>query len=309
MPPQRATLHQPWWYTLHMQSKYIKIDNYRLHYLDAGSGPAVLLLHGFAGSAEDWRPSAEILANAGYRALAFDCLGFGRSDKPGDAPYSLELIAGLYATALRQLDITQASIVAHSMGGKYALATALFYPTLVTNLTLIATDGFGETSPLTRIGGWPLAGRSILWLSAQPPIVRAMLGATFYDPEKYVNQELIARARAALLGPENLRALTALSRRYDATDLQLSGLRARLGEIQTPTLLAWGSHDQVFPVAQANIAATEIPNAGLAIFPRCGHFPQVEAARSFHGLLFGFLAMGQTTSSALTAHPGHKENF
>lgn len=277
-----------------MQSKYIKVHSYRLHYLEAGSGPAVLLLHGFAGSAEDWRPSAEVLAGAGYRALAFDCLGFGRSDKPGDAPYSLELIAGLYAAALEQLGIARAAIVAHSMGGKYALATALLHPRRVAALTLVASDGFAAASPLTRIGGWPLVGGAILWLSAQPPMVRAMLGAAFEQPDNYVNEELIARARAALLGPDNRRALTALSRRYDATDLRLSGLRPRLGEIQAPTLLAWGAHDQIFPPAQGHTAAAEIPAARLAIFPNCGHFPQVEAARAFHGLLLGFLACSTT---------------
>jgi pimeloyl-ACP methyl ester carboxylesterase len=249
----------------------------------------VLLLHGFGGSAEDWRATGALLASAGYRALALDCLGFGQSDKPGDAAYSLELIAGLYAEALAKLGADQAAIVAHSMGGKYALATALLHSGTVVGLTLVASDGFTAASPLTRVGGWPLVGRAILWLSARPPLVRAMLGAAFHTPEDFVTDELIERAREAFLGPENRRALTALSRRYDATDLGISGLRARLGELRIPALLVWGEDDQIFPVRYANIAADEIPGARLVRFPRCGHFPQIEAARPFHGLLLGFL--------------------
>jgi pimeloyl-ACP methyl ester carboxylesterase len=273
-----------------MHDRFIAVQGYRLRYIEAGRGPLALLLHGFAGSADDWRPTAEILARAGYRALAIDCLGFGMSDKPGDAPYSLTLIAGLYAEALGRLGAAPAAVVAHSMGGKYALALALLHPRLVRGLALIASDGFAAASPLTRLGGWPLVGAGLIWLSARPPLVRAMLSAAFYAPGGYVTDQLIQRARAAFLGPANRRALTALSRRYDATDLAISGLRARLGELRAPTLLAWGEDDRIFPLSQGRVAAAEIPAARLLTFPRCGHFPQVEAARPLHGALLGFLA-------------------
>lgn len=274
-----------------MHTRYVTVGGYRLHLLEAGDGPAVLLLHGFAGSAEDWRPTGELLALAGYRAIAVDGLGFGRSAKPGDAPYSLELSAGLYAGLLDALGVGRAAIVAHSMGGKYALALALLHPGRVAGLALAASDGFTEASPLTRAGGWPLVGGALLWLSARPPLVRAMLGAAFHAPEGHLTDELLARARAALLGAENRRALTALSRRYDATDLGRMGLRARLGELVTPTLLVWGEEDRVFPVTgSGRTAAAAMPAAHLVTIPRCGHFPQVEAARAFHGLLLGFLA-------------------
>jgi pimeloyl-ACP methyl ester carboxylesterase len=274
-----------------MHSRYITVGGYRLHVLEAGRGPAALLLHGFAGSAEDWRPTGEALAHMGYRAVAVDALGFGRSDKPGDAPYSLELMAGLYAGLLDALGERRAALVAHSMGGKYALAMALLHPERVAGLALAATDGFAEASPLTRAGGWPLLGPALLWLSARPAVVRAMLGAAFFEPEAHLTAALLERGRAALEGAENRRALTALSRRYDATDLGRTGLRERLSELRTPTLLVWGEADRVFPLATCGAAAAAaIPGARLLAIPRCGHFPQVEAARAFRGALAGFLA-------------------
>jgi pimeloyl-ACP methyl ester carboxylesterase len=273
-----------------MQSKYLSVQGYRLHYLEAGRGPTVLLLHGFGTSAEAWRATGDTLAEAGYRALAFDCLGFGRSDKPRDAPYSLELIAGLYAEALERLGGNRAVVVGHSMGGKYALAMALLHPDRVSSLALVSSDGFAAAAPMSKVGKWPLICWSILWLSAQPRMARAMLDAAFHTPEAFVTDEMIAHAQEALLGWENRHALTALSQRYDATDLQISGLRARLGELRVPTLLTWGENDQIFPVGQSAVAAAEIPGARLITFPRCGHFPQIEAARPFHGLLLGFLA-------------------
>jgi pimeloyl-ACP methyl ester carboxylesterase len=273
-----------------MHSRYISVHGYRLHYLEAGHGPAVLLLHGFGGSAEGWRETVAALAGAGYRALAFDCLGFGRSDKPTDAPYSLELIAGLYAEAMRQLGIERAPIVAHSMGGKYALAMTLLYPSLVTGLALIATDGFAPVAATSRVGKWPLLCWSILWLSGQPPLVRAMMGAAFHQPKAFVTEAIIEQSSAAFQGWENIRVLTAISQRYDDTDLGLTGLRARLGELRVPILLTWGENDQIFPVVHSATAAAELPGARLLIFPHCGHFPQVEAARPFLGTLLGFLA-------------------
>lgn len=273
-----------------MQSKYINVQGYRLHYLDAGHGPAVLLLHGFGTSAESWRATGEIVAKAGYRALAFDCLGFGRSDKSRNAPYSLDLISGLYAEALEQLGIDRATIIGHSMGGKYAISTALLYPDKVTAIALVSSDGFTVAAPMNKVGKWPLISWGILWLSAHPRMVRVMLDAAFHAPDIFVTDEMIAHAREALIGWENRHALTALSRCYDATDLQLTGMRARLGELHIPTLLIWGENDQIFPVEQSAVAAAEIPAAHLVTFPRCGHFPQIEVARPFYGLILGFLA-------------------
>jgi pimeloyl-ACP methyl ester carboxylesterase len=274
-----------------MDSRYLNVGGYRMHLLEAGAGPAVLLLHGFAGSAEDWRPTAELLARSGYRAIAVDGLGFGRSAKPGDAPYSLALSADLYAALLDALGVGRAAVVAHSMGGKYALGLALLHPARVASLTLACTDGFTEGSPLTRAGGWPVVGDALVWVSSRPAVVRAALGAAFHAPELHVTEELLERAQAAMSGPDNRRALTALSRRYDATDLRKTGLSARLGELRAPTLVIWGEQDRVFPLETTGRAAADaIPGATLAVIPRCGHFPQLEARRAFGGLLLGFLA-------------------
>ncbi|MEF3274410.1 MAG: alpha/beta fold hydrolase [Chloroflexus sp.] len=289
-----------------MRSRWLRVNGYQLHWLEAGQGPAVLLLHGFAGSSDDWAPTVAWLSQHGYRALAVDALGFGRSEKPADAPYGLELQSDLYAALLAALGIERATFVAHSMGGKYALATAIRHPHRVAGLALLATDGFADPSPLTIIGGWPLIGETILWLSAHPAIVRAFLVAAFHNPTPHVTADLIERGRAAISGAANRRALTALSRRYAATDLGLTGLRSRLSEIRAPTLLIWGAQDRVFSLRYAAVAQREIPRAQLIVIPHCGHFPHIEAERPFRGLLSGFLAAVHTPSSASITGTGHR---
>lgn len=276
-----------------IHSQTYPVLGYRLHTLEAGSGPAVFLLHGFGAAAEYWRPSLEALARAGYRAIAVDFLGFGQSDKPADAPYSLQLGADLYAGLLDALQLRRAAFIGHSMGGKYALATALLHPQRVGKLVLVDTDGF-QAIPLwmQKAGALPGLGEVMLRLSTRPAVVRAQLQAAFFAPERFVTDELVEQGRAGLLDPASRRALLALSRNYDATDLVRTGLRSRLGELRLPVLIVWGADDRYFDVACGRIAQREIPGAQLVTIPRCGHFPQIEAADKFHGLVLGFLAQG-----------------
>ncbi|NTV62367.1 MAG: alpha/beta fold hydrolase [Oscillochloris sp.] len=272
------------------ESIFITAGGYRVHALAAGMGPAVLLLHGFGSSSEVWRPTVDLLAAAGYTALAVDALGFGKSDKPLDAPYSLQLQSDLYAALLDSLGIERAALVAHSMGGKYALALGLLYPQRVSALVLADSDGFVAPMPMDRSGSVPGLAELLLAISARPSLTRVMLRASFVDPERFVTDEMIAHAREAIGHPTNRRVLAALSARYAQTDLRSTGLRARLSELRTPALLIWGDADRVFKLSDGQQAQREIPGSQLVVLARCGHFPQIEMARQFHGLMLGFLS-------------------
>ncbi len=271
----------------------VAVGGFRLHAIEAGKGPTVLLLHGFGVSSEEWRPSVEFLAANGYRAIAVDALGFGQSDKPADGPYSLELSANLYAELLDQLEIKRAAVVGHSMGGKFALAMALLHPKRVARLLIADSDGFMDIPLFMRKGGsLPWLGEAVLRLTSTRTVIKAQLRAAFHDPDTFVTPELIEHGLTIMNNPENRRALLAFSRHYENNDLGLTGLRARLGELRIPTVIVWGEQDRVFPVKCGFTARDEIPGAHLVVVPRCGHFPQIEAYRAFHGLLLGYLADG-----------------
>lgn len=272
-------------------STTITVCNYRLRVLEAGKGTPVLLLHGFAVSADDWRPTLELLAESGYRGIAVDSLGFGESDKPAGSVYSLRLYADLNAGVLDALGIERAAIVGHSMGAKLAIATAIYHPGRVTRLMLVDSEGFTQIPLFMRKGGsLPGLGEAILKFSAKPAIIKAQLMSAFHDPTPYVTEELIERGRTVLADPGIRGAMLALSRNYEANDLQGSGLRARLGELKCPTLIVWGAEDRWFAPSCGEVARREIPGSQLVIIPRCGHLPQMEAFRTFHGLLLGFVS-------------------
>ncbi|WP_129675237.1 alpha/beta fold hydrolase [Candidatus Chloroploca sp. Khr17] len=272
----------------------VTVDGLRLRVLMAGEGPPVLLLHGFAVNADDWRPTIARLVKAGYQAIALDLLGFGRSDKPGGAAYSLHHYADLHAGLLDALGLDQVALVGHSMGGKLALATTILHPTRITRLLIADSEGFMQIPFFMRKGGTlPWLGEAILSLTSRPGLIRMQLKAAFANPDQYVTPELIERGRQTLSDPGVRQTMLALSRSYASTDLKASGLWAHLAEIKQPTLIIWGAEDRMFPVKYAQLAHQALPGAQLVVIPNCGHFPMIEAEATFHGLLLGFLAADQ----------------
>lgn len=271
----------------------LTVDGQQLRVLSAGAGPAVLLLHGFAVDADDWRPTISRLAQAGYQAIAPDALGFGRSAKPGGAAYSLQRYAALNAGLLDTLGIASTAIVGHSMGGKHALATTLLYPDRIKRLIIADSEGFMQLPLFMRKGGTlPLLGEALLALAAHPSVIRMQLKAAFADPERHLTPAVIARGQATLGDPGVRRTMLDLSRNYAANDLKGSGLWSRLSTIRCPTLIIWGAEDRMFAPHYAHMAKAAIPSAELVLIPHCGHFPQLETPEAFHRLLLAFLAEG-----------------
>ncbi|WP_298817001.1 alpha/beta fold hydrolase [Chloroflexus sp.] len=277
--------------TTSINERHVTVDGFRLRVLTAGQGPTVLLLHGFVVSADDWIPTIQTLAAAGYHAIAPDALGFGASDKPGGAAYTLRRYADLNAGLLTAFGVERAAVVGHSMGGKHALATTIIHSQRVERLVIADSEGFMQLPLFMRKGGSiPFLGEAIVAMSALPGVVRMQLRAAFADPDRYITPELVARGTATLRDPAIRRTMVSLSRFYDANDLRGSGLWSRLNTITQPTLIIWGKEDRLFPVKYAYEAQRALPHARLEIIPNCGHFPMIEAADRFHQLLLDFLA-------------------
>lgn len=277
---------------MHIQANVRNVCGYDLSYLEAGTGQTVLFLHGFAVSSEYWRPTLSLLADCGYHAVALDILGFGNSEKSDTAPYSLHLYADLAIGLLDALGVEQAAIVGHSFGGKLAIATTILFPQRISHLVAMDNDGFlrAPSQLMRKAMSYSAVSETVLWLIGQEPVIRKQLEMSFYQPEHYITTDMVKRGRDALLLPENRRVLKQMSRNAEKIDLSGSGMRARLHEIDCPTLVIWGEQDRVFPLVCAEAARREIPAAQVVTFPHCGHFPHVESARAFHGLLLGFLA-------------------
>jgi pimeloyl-ACP methyl ester carboxylesterase len=262
---------------------YLVVDGVRVRYLDTGptDAPAVVLLHGFASSLETWDPVVAPLAKT-HRVLALDLKGFGWTDRPpGD--YSPAAQARLVLALMDARGIEQAAIVGHSWGSSVALAVALAAPQRITRLALYDAWVFEEQLPAFFL--WaraPGVGETLfaLWYDQRPDERMAL---AFYDQD-LVNEPLVDAVARALDRPGTLAAALAAVRGQRYADVE-----ARYRTIDKPALLLWGREDRVTPVRFGERLARELPHADLIVFPRCGHFPMIEATGASTDALVKFL--------------------
>ena len=268
----------------------------------AGSGPAIVLIHGLGGIAVAWRPAWEGLADR-FTVIAPDLPGHGRSGEP-KGKYALNEAPSWVVGLLDALGIEEAALVGHSMGGLVAAVTALEHPGRVTGLVLEDSAGLGrEVTPMLRVLSVPVLGE--LLVLAFRRSIPAAIKRLVYDPTT-VPPDLLEALRRERPGPRQIRAWLRMLR----LGVGIGGFRPemvvldRLPSLEMPTLVLWGRRDALFPLQHGESAAARIPNGMLRVFSDCGHLPHVERAGAFNDLVAAFLANGPSprTSTAPENH-------
>lgn len=234
-----------------------------LAYQEHGSGPAVVLLHGFPLAGSIWEEQMRHLAQ-GYRVILPDLPGHG-----GSAPLADPTIEGMADAVLALLDhlqIGQAAVAGHSMGGYVALAMQELAPERVAGLALVATQA-GDDTPEGRAGRYALAER--VGQEGPEVVVEGMLPKLFAPGQE---SSAILTATANLIRQterEGIQgALHAMAKRPDRRPL--------LPSITAPTLVLTGLDDRVMPLERSEAMAAQIPNATLTKVARAGHMPMLE---------------------------------
>ena len=262
---------------------FADVDGVRIRYSDAGEGPAVVFVHGFASSLDVWNSVMSEVTKT-HRVLALDLKGFGWSDRP-EGDYSPAAQAELVLKLMSARGIDQAAIVAHSWGASVALAIALRAPQRVTRLALYDAWVYEEQLPPAFY--WARAdgvGEAIFGIFYNQR-VEDKIALAFYD-EKFATQKLIDATERALERPGSTAAALAAVRGQRFSEMQ-----EHYKQIQKPTLLLWGREDLVAPLPYGERLSNELPHAKLVVYPRCGHFPMVEAKAPSNAELLGFLAL------------------
>ena len=263
------------------RADFAQVDGVRLRVADRGQGPPVVLLHGFASALETWTDVMAAL-EPDHRVIALDLMGFGWSDRP-EADYSPSAQARLVLGLLDQLGIDRADFVGHSWGASVVLALALLAPERVARVALY--DAWAYDAQLPSFFRWarlPGLGEALFAVfydqRADERIVRG-----FHDPRR-VTAGFVDDVERALERPGTTAAALAAVRgqRYDE-------IEARYRDITHPALLLWGREDEVAPLHFGERLAAELPDARLVVYPRCGHFPMIEAAAASTADLAAFL--------------------
>jgi pimeloyl-ACP methyl ester carboxylesterase len=267
------------------------LDGLALHYVQEGRGPVVVLIHGLGGFAASWRSTIEALAGQ-VTLLAPDLPGFGRSAKP-PIRYGLDFFAGALDAFLETLGVRPLAMVGHSLGAGIALTWALRRPGRVDRLALLGglVPGFTfRLSPIFRLLALAGVGEALA-LFRCAPLYRAALVRCFHrarpeDVAFLVEYDYAVRtswsARAAYLA--TLRAMR--------EDFAARGpdYRRALAGLDLPVLLIHGRKDPVVPAGHCREVAQALPRAEVRWLEACGHFPQLEQARTVHEWLGEFLA-------------------
>ena len=273
-----------------MPVQSVHVLGQQIAYLDIGSGPPVILIHGFGGSMWQWEHQQRGLSTH-VRVITPDLIGSGLSDKP-DIRYSPEEQLQYFVAFMDALHIPRATLVGNSMGAGLAIGMALTHPTRVADLVLVdglPRDVLGNvTSPSikraleTRAPAWLVSFGN--WLFGGL-LIESVLKEIVHDPALLTPAVLERsnrnRQRPGLIAP--------LMTARDNLPLWEAGFATRFDEITQRTLIIWGEDDRVFPPAVGEEIHRRIPGSRLVRIPKAGHIPQWEQPESVNRALLSFL--------------------
>jgi pimeloyl-ACP methyl ester carboxylesterase len=269
-------------------SRFADVAGVRFHYQEAGDAdaPALVLIHGFASSTLVWSKVFLRFAEAGYRVIAVDMLGYGYSAKPRNGEYTIPGQAKLLTRLLDYLGISRAIFVGSSYGGAVAATCALDYADRVEKLVLVGPVNNNRplAFKLMRVFGSPLFGDVVspLLIGSRRLLRRRM--KRVYDRHAWVLDERRVDARhLPLRAAGTQRAIIRTVRRWDAERISEC---AHL--ITQPTLLLWGENDREIPLADGERLHAEIPGSRLIVFLNCGHLPHEEYPKGFTDVVIDF---------------------
>ncbi len=249
----------------------------KIQYVEAGSGPTVILLHGLGGSSQVWQFSIPALA-AKYHVIVPDQIGFGKSDKPL-VNYRIRTYVDFLDQFCKQLGIERATLVGNSMGGWIAAMFTASFPDRVDKLVLVDAAGYAPPkgfdtrvffglNPTTREG------------------MKVLLAKVFYNrafqTDAFIDQSIAARLAAG--DGYTINSITeSIIRGEDFLDDIVK-------TIKRPTLIIWGRQDGLVPLAEGERFNKDIAGSKMIVIDQCGHAPNAEKPGEFNAAVLRFLA-------------------
>lgn len=283
--------------------RYADLGDVRLHYVEAGKGPLVLLLHGFPQFWYEWRRQIPTLVEAGFRVVAPDMRGYNLSDKPpGVRAYRLELLARDVERLILACGERTATVVGHDWGAIVAWIAAMRYPGRVRRLAILNVphparflDGLLSPRQLLR--------SSYMFFFQIPRLPEGLIRAGSFallrsalrrDPVRpgAFTAEDIGRYVEAMARPG---ALTATLNYYRALLRKPREMWALLGRIEVPVLVIWGERDRFLSRRLAEPPPLWVPNLlRVERLPNASHWVAEDRPREVNALLLGFLRSSLT---------------
>jgi pimeloyl-ACP methyl ester carboxylesterase len=279
--------------------RHVTIHGHRRAYVKAGSGPALLLVHGLGCDHTTWLPVIDALARR-YTVIAPDLLGHGASDKPR-ADYSVGGFANGMRDLLTLLGVDQATVVGHSFGGGVAMQFAYQFPERTERLVLVGSGGLGpEVSPAIRAIA-TTGFYQVMGLLTLPGVrhagVTGLRALARTGIKEFRDFGEVAAIYESFRDPAGRSAIRHVVRAVVDWQGQIVTLtdRAYLTEAM-PICVIWGQDDRVIPVSHAGLAADLAPGARIELIPDAGHFPHKDHPQRFVKILNDFITTTRPAS-------------
>lgn len=258
---------------------------------EVGGGLPLVMLHGGGPGASAWSNFGRALPGfaESFRTLLVDQPGFGASDKPAVEGNYYRFAAEHVLGLLDELGIERCHLLGNSLGGGTAMRLALMAPDRVGRLVLMGPGGLS----LNLFHADPTEGvQRLMDFAADPSreALRAFISTMVVD-QRLVTDELVEERYADATAPGAREAMASMGMSFWDPETAEDGMLWREAHrLRHHTLLTWGREDRVNPLDGAMVALKLIPKARLHVFPRCGHWAQIEAADEFRQVATAFLA-------------------
>jgi len=249
-------------------------EGWDLHYLEKGAGPPVVLVHGSgpgAGGHANFSGNIDVLADAGFRVLVPDLIGFGWSSKPDDMDYTLDMFVETFREFLDHIGIAKAVLVGNSLGGAVVMGFALAYPERVSKLVLMAPGGIESRERYFQMEGILTMVSRFVGAGFDEATMGDILKLLAFDP-KHVSPGMV-ESRLAVYKTQPKAVLGRII---------IPDLTERLGELKVPIIGFWGWEDKFCPATGAEKIVAACPDARMTLFSRCGHWVMIERADEFN---------------------------
>lgn len=266
----------------------VQVDGHDISLLDAGDGIPILLLHGFTLSARSFRHQWEPLVEAGYRPIAPDHPGFGRTPLPSGFGGRAEDFVDLHVALLSRLGIDHpVPVIGHSLGGGMALFLALRHPSRVASLVAISPASEPSHSALrvARVASQDRFKEVAPHFFTQDRLRHIVL--TAYGPNPPPD-DIVEEYVGAISVTDAFGIVTTFF------SGEFMKLRDSYSDLRVPALITAGELDPHNPLALSSRPAQEIPDSSLQILPGVAHCPHEEDPARFNAVLLEFLSSGST---------------
>lgn len=256
----------------------------RVHYHDQGEGEAVIFLHGAGGGASgysNFKGNYPVFAEAGFRAIVPDLLGYGLSSKPDLPQYDLDLFIAGIKGLVDGLGLEKVTLLGNSLGGAVALGYALAHPDDVSRLILMAPGGVEDLDTYLAMPG--VANMFNVYKSGKTgaEAMRDVMTMQLFDPSLLTNEIINERAPIAATQTQAARSI-----------LKVPNMTDRLHKLHCPVFGFWGVNDLFNPASGTMKLMDHCPQARMVLVNRCGHWVQVEHREMFNRSCIDFLQNG-----------------